>query len=139
MGTPEDRHIKNARRLGFMLGEIVKEIGYDKDVDHDLRKGIKLLTGQDLVDEDADGAADRALLWFRAEDGDLVYTLLDTLELLQEDGDFWLLTPKPGQAGHIDLNDIQGAADLAGLAQTGLFSRAQKWTGIRLGAPQAKS
>ncbi|MET9929920.1 DUF3052 family protein, partial [Streptomyces sp. NPDC006324] len=60
-----------ASRLGFEPGQVVQEIGYDDDVDHDLREGIESIIGADLVDEDYDDVADGVVLWFRDEDGDL--------------------------------------------------------------------
>ena len=88
-----------AMRLGFEPGQVVQEIGYDDDVDQDLREGIESLIGQDLVDEDYDDVADVVLLWFRDEDGDLTDALVDAIGLLEDGGAIWLLTPedRPGR------------------------------------------
>ena len=68
-----------AARLGFEPGQVVQEIGYDDDVDQELREGIEELIGQELVDEDYDDVADAVLLWFRDDDGDLTDALVDAI------------------------------------------------------------
>ena len=35
-----------AARLGFQPGQVVQEIGYDDDVDQELREGIEEVTGR---------------------------------------------------------------------------------------------
>ncbi|MEV7355656.1 MULTISPECIES: DUF3052 domain-containing protein [unclassified Kitasatospora] len=125
-----------AARLGFEPGQVVQEIGYDEDVDQDLREGIEVLIGQDLVDEDYDDVADTVLLWFREDDGDLTDALVDAIGLLEEGGMIWLLTPKPGRGGYIEPSDVNEAAQTAGLASTKAISAAADWTGIRLIAPK---
>ena len=66
-----------AARLGFQPGQVVQEIGYDDDVDQELREAIEDVIGQELVDEDYDDVADVVVLWFRDEDGDLTDALVD--------------------------------------------------------------
>ena len=68
-----------AARLGFQPGQVVQEIGYDDDVDQELREGIEAVIGQELVDEDYDDVADAVVLWFRDEDGDLTDALVDAI------------------------------------------------------------
>ncbi|MFD4316702.1 DUF3052 domain-containing protein [Streptomyces sp. NPDC058548] len=121
-----------AVRLGFEPGQVVQEIGYDDDVDHDLREGI----GAELVDEDYDDVADAVVLWFRDEDGDLTDALVDAIGLLEDGGTIWLLTPKTGRDGYIEPSDINDAAQTAGLSQTKSISVAKDWTGTRLTAPK---
>ena len=75
-----------AARLGFEPGQVVQEIGYDDDVDQELREGIEAMIGQELVDEDYDDVADVVLLWFRDEDGDLTDALVDAIRLIDEGG-----------------------------------------------------
>ena len=41
-----------AERLGFKDGDLIQELGYDDDVDFDLRDDIEELTGSELLDED---------------------------------------------------------------------------------------
>ncbi|MEU8760718.1 DUF3052 domain-containing protein [Streptomyces sp. NPDC048659] len=125
-----------AARLGFEPGQVVQEIGYDDDVDHDLREGIESLIGQELVDEDYDDVADVVLLWFRDEDGDLTDALVDAIGFLEDNGQIWLLTPKTGRDGYIEPSDINDAAQTAGLSPAKSISVAKDWTGTRLGSPK---
>ncbi|MFK8907711.1 DUF3052 domain-containing protein [Streptomyces sp. YS-3] len=125
-----------AARLGFEPGQVVQEIGYDEDVDQDLREGIESIIGQDLVDEDYDDVADAVLLWFRDEDGDLTDALVDAIGLLEDGGVIWLLAPKTGRDGYIEPSDMSDAAQTAGLSQTKSISVGKDWTGSRLVAPK---
>ncbi|MER7050020.1 DUF3052 domain-containing protein [Streptomyces jumonjinensis] len=125
-----------AARLGFEPGQVVQEIGYDEDVDQDLREGIESVIGQDLVDEDYDDVADVVVLWFRDEDGDLTDALVDAIGLLEDGGMIWLLTPKTGRDGYVEPSDISDAAQTAGLSQTKSISVASDWAGSRLVAPK---
>ncbi|MFF1477709.1 DUF3052 domain-containing protein [Streptomyces sp. NPDC058301] len=125
-----------AARLGFEPGQVVQEIGYDDDVDQDLREGIESIIGQDLVDEDYDDVADVVLLWFRDEDGDLTDALVDAIGLLEDGGVIWLLAPKTGRDGYIEPSDMSDAAQTAGLSQTKSISVGKDWTGSRLVAPK---
>lgn len=134
--TAEDE--ARARRLGLEAGLTVQEIGYDDDVDEDLRAGISALVGADLVDEDYDDVVDVVLLWWRDDDGDLVDALVDAIGPLTDHGVVWLMTPKPGRAGHVDAEDISDAAPTAGLQQTSTISAGTQWQGTRLVAPRAK-
>jgi hypothetical protein len=124
-------------RLGFNPGQVVQELGYDEDVDHELREAIEDHVRGDLVDEDYDDVADAVLLWWRAGDGDLVDALVDALASLADGGVIWVLTPKAGRAGHVEPSDIGEAAPTAGLAQTSHVSAAADWSGTRLVAPKA--
>ncbi len=134
-GHAEER-TNPASRLGFEPGQVVQEIGYDDDVDRELREGIEAIIGQDLVDEDYDDVADAVLLWFRDEDGDLTDALVDTIGLMDDGGVVWLMTPKTGRDGHIEPSDISEAAQTAGLSQGKSISAAKDWTGSRLVAPK---
>ncbi len=73
---------------------VVQELGYDDDVDDELRDAIVERCGNELVDEDADDVVDVVLLWWREDDGDLVDTLVDALHPLADNGVIWLLTPE---------------------------------------------
>ncbi|MEU7137733.1 DUF3052 domain-containing protein [Streptomyces sp. NPDC046261] len=125
-----------AARLGFQPGQVVQEIGYDDDVDQELREAIEEITGQDLVDEDYDDVADAVVLWFRDEDGDLTDALVDAIGFLEDGGDIWLMTPKTGRDGYIEPSDISEASQTAGLSQTKSISVAKDWTGTRMVAPK---
>ncbi|MEU2020692.1 DUF3052 domain-containing protein [Streptomyces sp. NPDC016469] len=126
-----------AARLGFEPGQVVQEIGYDDDVELELREGIEAITGQDLVDEEYDDIADVVLLWFRDEDGDLTDALVDAIGLLEDGGVVWLMTPKTGRDGYVEPSDINEAAQTAGLAQTKSVSAGKDWSGSRLVTPKA--
>lgn len=125
-----------AARLGFEPGQVVQEIGYDDDCDHDLREGIESVIGRDLVDEGYDDVADVVLLWWRDEDGDLTDALVDAIGSLDEGGVIWLLTPKTGRDGYLEPSDIQDAAQTAGLSQTKSISVAKDWSGTKMATPQ---
>ncbi|MFJ2443443.1 MULTISPECIES: DUF3052 domain-containing protein [unclassified Streptomyces] len=125
-----------AARLGFEPGQVVQEIGYDEDVDQDLRESIEAIIGQDLADEEYDDVADGVLLWFRDEDGDLTDALVDAIGLLEDGGVIWLLTPKTGRDGYVEPSDISEAAQTAGLSQTKSISIAKDWVGSRLITPK---
>lgn len=123
---------------GITDGQSVQEIGYDDDCDEDLRQAVEAACGSSLLDEDTDEVVDVVLLWFREEDGDLVDILVDTIPALADHGVVWLLTPKPGRAGHVYPEDISDGAPTAGLQQTSTVSAASDWQGTRLVSPSAK-
>lgn len=125
-----------ADRFGIEPGMVVMEMGYDEDVDHDLRDALIDRVGE-LVDEDTDEVVDAVLLWYREDDGDLVDLLVDALGPLADNGVIWLLTPKAGRAGHVEPSDINEAAPTAGLQHTSSISAAKDWSGARLVAPRA--
>ncbi|MQY08254.1 DUF3052 domain-containing protein [Actinomadura macrotermitis] len=127
-----------AERLGLKAGQVVQEIGYDDDVDEDLRNSIELVTEAELADEDYEDVVDIVLLWWREEDGDLFEGLTDAMVPLASGGQIWLLTPKAGREGHVEPSDIGEAAVAAGLAQTSSISAAQEWSGTRLVAPKVR-
>lgn len=139
MGTTADAAEESglASRLGVQPGQVVQELGYDDDVDHDLRDSVEALTGSELVDEDALETVDAVLLWWREDDGDLVDALVDTLGSLVEGGPVWLLTPKSGRPGHVEPSDIEEAAPTAGLHSTRTTSVAPDWSGTRLVKPKS--
>lgn len=126
-----------AERLGVEPGMVVQELGYDDDVDEDLREAVAERCGSDLVGEDSDEVVDVVLLWWRDGDGDLVDALVDAIGPLAESGVVWLLTPKAGRPGHVEPSDISEAAPTAGLQQTSSISAAPDWSGARLVAPKA--
>ncbi len=121
-----------ASRLGLKPGQVVQEIGYDDDVDLDLRTSVETLTGSELLDEDAQEVVDVVLLWWRDGDGDLVDALVDSLASLDEQGVVWLLTPKAGRDGHVPPADVEEAAPTAGLFSTRTVSPGDDWVGARL-------
>lgn len=134
----EDEARLRAGRLGLQPGLTVQELGYDEDVDDQLRAGVEAVVGGELVDEDYDDVVDVVLMWWREDDGDLADGLLDAIGPLADHGVVWLMTPKPGRPGHIEAEDIADAAPTAGLQQTSTISAGSHWQGTRLVAPRAK-
>ncbi|MEV8564506.1 DUF3052 domain-containing protein [Streptomyces sp. NPDC051322] len=127
-----EERTNQAARLGFEPGQVVQEIGYDDDVEQELREGIESVIGQELVDEDYDDVADAVVLWFREDDGDLTDALVDAIGLVDDGGAVWLLTPKTGRDGYVEPSDINEASQTAGLAQTKSINAGKDWTGSRL-------
>ena len=134
----EDEARNRAGRLGLQSGLTVQELGYDEDVDDQLRAGVEAIVGGELVDEDFEDVVDVVLMWWREDDGDLADGLLDAIGPLADHGVVWLMTPKPGRPGHIEAEDIADAAPTAGLQQTSTISAGSNWQGTRLVAPRAK-
>jgi 6-phosphogluconate dehydrogenase (decarboxylating) len=125
-----------ASRLGIAAGQVIQEFGYDTDVDDALRFAIEDITTTDLEDEEYADVADAVLLWWRADDGDLVDAVVDGLTNLVEGGFIVVLTPKAGRSGHVDASDIEEAATTAGLHTSGSVNACEDWTATRLVAPK---
>ncbi|MFC4502292.1 MULTISPECIES: DUF3052 domain-containing protein [Streptomyces] len=126
-----------AVRLGFQPDQVVQEIGYDDDVDQELRESIEEVIGSDLVDEEYDDVADAVVLWFRDDDGDLTDALVDAIAYMEEGGSILLLTPKTGREGYVEPSDIGEAATTSGLSQTKSVNVGKDWNGTRLLTPKA--
>ncbi|HEX7746728.1 MAG TPA: DUF3052 domain-containing protein [Micromonosporaceae bacterium] len=124
-----------ADRFGIEPGMVVMEMGYDDDVDHDLRDALTDRCGE-LVDEDTDEVVDAVLVWYRDGDGDLFELLVDALGPLADNGVVWLLTPKAGRPGHVEPSDITESAPTAGLQQTSTVNAGKDWTAARLVLPR---
>ena len=118
--------------LSFTTGQIVQEIGYDDDVDLDLRDAIEDLIGDELEDEDTQELVDAVVLWWRDGDGDLTDALVDTLRNIEPGAPVWVMIPKAGRPGHVMPGEIQECAGIAGLRVMGSVSLAPDWTGTRL-------
>jgi hypothetical protein len=125
-----------ADRLGVEPDMVVMEVGYDDDVDEELRDLVAERVG-DILDEDTDEVVDVVLLWWREDDGDLVDALVDARTPLADDGVIWLLTPKAGREGHVEPSDISESTPTAGLQQTSSVSVGRDWVGARLVAPRS--
>ncbi|MBM7500777.1 DUF3052 domain-containing protein [Brachybacterium muris] len=121
-----------AEVLGFTNGQLVQEIGYDDDVDLELRDTMEDLIGAELEDEDCQDIVDAVVLWWREGDGDLTDALVDSLSTLDAGAPIWLLCPKAGRDGHVRPAEVQEAAETAGLRVMSTVSLAQDWTGTRL-------
>jgi hypothetical protein len=118
-----------AERLGIETDMVVQELGWDEDVDDDVRAAIEEVIGGDLLDEDSDEVVDVVLLWWRDQDGDLVDTLVDARTPLADNGVIW--------DGHVEPSDLAEAAPTVGLAQTSNLSVSEDWTATRLATPKA--
>ena len=125
-----------ADRFGIEPGMVVMEMGYDDDVDQDLRDALTDRCGE-LVDEDTDDVVDAVLLWYRDGDGDLFELLTDALGPLADNGVVWLVTPKAGRAGHVEPSEISESAPTAGLQQTSTVNAGKDWSGARLVTPRS--
>jgi len=115
---------------------VVQELGWDNDTDDELRIAIEDCIDADMVDGDYGNVVDAVLLWWRADDGDLVDGLVDALTDLVGGGSIWLLTPKVGRPGTVDPSDVTEAAPIAGLSQTTTAAVSKDWQAIRLVAPK---
>lgn len=124
-------------RLSIKPGMVVQELGWDADTDDDLRIAIEDTIDADLVDDSYGNVVDAVLLWWRADDGDLVDALVDSLADLAEGGLIWLLTPKVGRPGAVDPAEIAESAPIAGLSQTTTAAVSRDWVATRLVAPKA--
>ncbi|MPY84825.1 MAG: DUF3052 family protein [Actinophytocola sp.] len=125
-----------AERLGIKPDMVVQEIGWDEDVDEGVRAAIEELTGDELLDEDAQEVVDVVLLWWRDGDGDLGDALVDARVSLDDDGAIWVLTPKTGRSGHVEPAEIAEAVPTVGLSQTSNVSIGESWMGSRLVSPK---
>jgi hypothetical protein len=123
-------------RLGFKPKMVVQELGWDEDVDDDVRVKIEDAIDADMVDSDYGNVVDAVLLWWRDDDGDLVDALVDSLTDLVRGGAIWLLTPKVGRPGAVDAADVAEAAPIAGLSTTTTVAVGKDWTATRLVAPK---
>jgi len=121
-----------AGRLGFVPDTVIQELGWDDDVDANLRASIEAHTGNALVDGEATDVVDGVILWWRDGDGDLADALMDALADLAEGGSIWLLTPKVGRAGYVSGADIVEAAPVAGLSTTTTSSATAEWAATKL-------
>lgn len=123
-------------RLGFKAGQIVQELGWDEDVDDDLRQAIEDAIEGELVEE-AMEPVDVVVLWWRDEDGDITDGLVDAVTDLSDNGHIWLFTPKVGRPGFVDATDLSEAALTAGLALTNTVPiPGGGWTASKLVPPK---
>jgi hypothetical protein len=113
----------------------VQEMGWDTDVDDDLRIAIEDAIDAELV-EDAMEAVDVVVLWWRDEDGDLVDGLVEAMTDLAGNGQIWLMTPKIGRNGYVDAADISEAAVTAGLSLTNGAAISADWAANKLVRPR---
>jgi len=130
--------VRIADRMGVKSGMTIQELGWDEDVDDELRMALEDGVDGDLVDGDHGDVVDAVLLWWRDGDGDLVDALVDALTDLVAGGAIWLLTPKIGRAGSVEPSEISEAAPIAGLATTTTVPVSKDWAATRLVAPKGR-
>ena len=121
--------------FGFASGLIIQEFGYDDDADPALRQAAEAQTGTELVDEDYEDVVDSAIVWWRADDGDiddLTDLLVDAQANLDGDGIIWVLTPKARTVGAVASADVEEAATTAGMHATSTASMGDSWSGTRV-------
>lgn len=122
----------DAARLGFAPDTVIQELGWDNDVDDDLRAAIEQTTGNEIVDGDFGDVADGVILWWRDDDGDLIDALVDCLQDLDDRGSVWVLSPKVGRDGYVEPADIAESAEVAGLSTTTTTTASQGWSATKL-------
>jgi hypothetical protein len=125
-------------RMGFEKGQVILEVGHGSDCDEDFRKQLIEITGEPLIENEANEVVDAVLIWFREDDGDLADELVDALTFLSDSGPIWVLTPKVGRDGHVHPSDIQDAANTAGLSQTSTIAAAPNWSATKIVHRKAK-
>ncbi|MBO9567316.1 MULTISPECIES: DUF3052 domain-containing protein [Cellulomonas] len=130
--TADDAVSQAVARLGFSSGQTIQELGYDDDVDGDVRAALEAVTGSELVDEDYDDVTDGAIIWFRDDDGDLTDYLVDAMTVLDDSGPIWVFSPKAGRPGHVSHSDIEEAATTSGLHAMTTFAIGPDWSATRL-------
>ncbi len=125
-------------RLGFKPKMVVQELGWDEDVDDEVRVKIEDAIDADMVDGDHGDVVDAVVLWWRKDDGDLVDALVDSLTDLVGGGAIWLLTPKVGRPNAVDAADVAEAAPIAGLSTTTTIAVSKDWSATKLVAPKSR-
>ena len=125
-------------RLGFKPKMVVQELGWDDDVDDEVRVKIEDAIDADMVDGDHGDVVDAVVLWWRKDDGDLVDALVDSLTDLVGGGAIWLLTPKVGRPNAVEAADVAEAAPIAGLSTTTTIAVSKDWSATKLVAPKSR-
>lgn len=133
--APGTAAASSAALLGIVPGLAVQELGWDSDVDEDLRSEILDVLAEDFVYE-AIEAVDVVLLWWREEDGDVADGLVDALTDLSATGYLWLMTPRVGRDGYVEPSDLAEAALTAGLALANTPNVSKDWQAQKLVRPK---
>ncbi len=133
--APGTAAASSADLLGIVPGLAVQELGWDSDVDEELRTEILDVLEEDFVYE-AIEAVDVVLLWWREEDGDVADGLVDALTDLSPSGFLWLLTPRVGRDGYVEPSDLAEAALTAGLALANTPNVSKDWQAQKLVRPK---
>lgn len=120
-----------ARKVGFENGQIVLELGWDDDVEDELRSDVEGIIDSALEEDDYDGVVDAVLLWWRDGDGDLTDDCVDALTTLADKGFVVVLVPEAGQDDHVEAAEIEEAARTAGLKASST-AKAGDWIATKL-------
>lgn len=128
--------------LNISPDDVIQELGWDEDCDSSISEALEDTIGEALLTEETDELVDVVLLWWRAEDGDLVDGLVDATRNAGDESRIWLLTPAPSSGngrveGAIAPGEIAESAQLAGLVQT-KSERLGEWQGACLVASGIK-
>lgn len=122
-------------KLGFEAGQVVQELGWDDDVDEDLRQEVMDIIDGDMIEDSID-AVDIVWLWLRADDGDVADSLVDAMRDLSDDGFIVLVTPKVGRPGTIDPADLSDGTDTAGMVLTTSYDVSKDWQAHKIVRPR---
>ncbi len=137
MSSPSVEGGTGVGRLGLAAGMVVQELGWDTDVDDDLRVEVEDAIDGSMVEEAVE-AVDAVLLWWRHDDGDLVDGLQDALTDLNGGGVIWLMTPKVGRPGYVDASDLSEAAVTTGLSLTSSAQVSSDWAAHKVVRPKGR-
>lgn len=121
--------------LELTPGLVVQELGWDEDVDADLRDEIMDCIDAEMVDDPLE-AVDAVVLWWRDEDGDVADGLVDAMTDLADAGCIWLLTPKVGRPGFITAASLAEGVTVAGLTLTKTAGVAPDWQATKVLRPK---
>ena len=122
----------DAGRLGFAPDTVIQELGWDEDVDDELRQAIESQCGSELVEVTSPTSSTAS------SSGGATATAISStpsstrLQDLAEGGSVWLLTPKVGRSGYVSGADIVEAAPIAGLSTTTTSSASPEWSATKL-------
>ena len=135
--TAGQENVRSPRdtKLGLTEGLVVQELGWDEDVDDDVRMLFEDSTNTELIEEAVE-AVDAVLLWWRSGDGDLVDGLVEALPDLTASGYIWLMTPKVGREGYVDAAELAEGAVTAGLSMTNSVAISSDWAANKLVRPK---
>ena len=114
---------------------VVQELGWDEDVDADLRDDIMDIIDAEMIDDVLE-AVDVVVLWWRDEDGDVADGLVDAMTDLTDSGYIWMLTPKVGRPGFINAASLAEGVAIAGLSLTKTANVAGDWQATKVVRPK---
>ena len=129
-----DSAASGVEQLRLTPGMVVQELGWDDDVDEDLRNDIMDVIDSDLIEEAVE-AVDVVLLWQR-DDSDVGDALVDALHDLDDDGYIWLMSPKIGRPGYVSLSDLAEGVETAGLSLTIAVEVSPDWQARKVVRPR---